>query len=346
VTWLEAIQQELVAAGRGGEAIPEYIEHQMTMGPATAQVPGGSCPASYAGFTTSWTSRPGDFCTKVHPNESWFLHNGAGQRIYRAAGTNSWYVMNIHAPGWRSYIASKIPEIAADFWLDAAFLDDVWATANRPRNQETNSNGVCQECGTDAQWHAANVLALQGIKASASMMGRPVYINSDDSDVFVDQVDGHMIENFGPSWGTTFITEEETLMRMDHVEANVVAGKDVYLVSQGNSNAETARFRYGHALYLLVSGPRVSYRFHNAGIYVTLWDFPEYQFNLGDPTGSRFLVSPNVWRRNFTNGVAIANPDASASQTVALGGTYLTPDGATVTSVTLGPRQGMALRDA
>src|SRR5262249_8286494 len=56
-----------------------YIESQYAMGPSTAP---GNCPASYEGFTTSWTSHAGDFCTLVNPHEDWFLHDSSGARLH------------------------------------------------------------------------------------------------------------------------------------------------------------------------------------------------------------------------------------------------------------------------
>jgi hypothetical protein len=59
-----------------------------------------------------------------------------------------------------------------------------------------------------------------------------------------------------------------------------------------------------------------------------------------------------VWRRDFTNGIALVNPKGNGMQTVQLGGTFVkikgTQDpsvnnGQTVTSVTLQDRDGIIL---
>lgn len=47
--------------------------------------------------------------------------------------------------------------------------------------------------------------------------------------------------------------------------------------------------------------------------------------------------------RRYTGGVALVDPSPSVSQSFQLGGTYLTPSGASVTSVTLAPTTGMIL---
>jgi hypothetical protein len=53
-------------------------------------------------------------------------------------------------------------------------------------------------------------------------------------------------------------------------------------------------------------------------------------------------VSGGVYERGFTNGKAIVNP-TGAPVTVALGGTYVRPDGTTTTSVVLGAYQSEIL---
>jgi hypothetical protein len=321
--------------------ILEYVDEAFAMGPSTALTASGSCPAGYAGFTTSWTSTPDDFCNKVNPNESWFLHNGAGKRIYRDAGGGSFfYLMNAGSAGWRSFVQAKTASLPGSYHMDGVFLDDVWATANNARNRETNSDGTCQECGTDAQWLQAQVGMLQAVKVGAG--SKPVWINSDNTTTLAQLVDGFMVENMGASWGTGFMGQTEIEQRLRDVDANTAAGKDTLLVGQGNQ-ADIERMRFSHAIYLLVAGPHVSYRFQNAGDYRAFWDYPEFHLDVGAASGARYAVGASVWRRDFAGGTAIANLSGSASQTVILGGTYKTPDGSSVTSVTLAPDRGMTL---
>jgi hypothetical protein len=320
--------------------ILEYIQGPHAMGPSTATTRGGSCPASYESFTTSWTSRAGDFCNRVHPNESWFLHNGKGQRLYEAQGPDNWYLMNPASPGWRNYVASKVPQIAGDYHMDGLFLDNVWATTSAPRTRETNSDGTCRECGSDAQWRNANLGFLQAVKRAGRK--RPVWINSDNSSTFVRAVEGGMIENMGASWGSSFMSQSEIESRWRDIDGNVAAGKNMLLVGQGDSRSEVERMRFAHAVYLMVAGPRVSFRFHNAGNYRELWDYPEYRLRMGVATGPRRRVGRSIWRRKFTAGISVVNLSEIQSQRVPLGGTFVLPNGLRTSSVTLGPRQGLA----
>jgi Hypothetical glycosyl hydrolase family 15 len=323
--------------------ILEYVDEAFAMGPSSAM--SRRCAAGYQGYTTTWTSGLNDFCNKVSPNESWFLHNGAGQRIYRDAGGGSYfYLMNPAAPGWRSYVQAKTASLPASYHMDGVFLDDVWATANRPRSRETNSDGTCRECGTDAQWLQAQVGMVQAIKAGAGK--RPVWINSDNSTTLVKPVDGLMIENMGASWGTSFMSQQEIEQRWRDIDVILKAKKSVLLVGQGDSQEDVDRMRFSDAVYLMVAGDRVSYRFQNAGDYRRLWDYPEYHRALGPATGNRYRVGPASWRRNFATGTAIVNLSSDKTQVVKLGRRYVLPSGGTITEVELPPEHGLALARA
>jgi hypothetical protein len=65
--------------------------------------------------------------------------------------------------------------------------------------------------------------------------------------------------------------------------------------------------------------------------------------NLGLPTDPARVAVGVGWMRHYSAGVAIVNPTPSSSQAFSLGGTYKTPDGASVSSVTLSPVSGMIL---
>ncbi len=319
--------------------ILEYVDEAFAMGPSSAMT--GSCPSGYAGYSTTWTSGDNEFCQMVNPNESWFLHNGAGQRIYRDAGGGSYfYLMNPGVAGWRAYVQAKTASLPSDYHMDGVFLDDVWATANDPRNREDDSDGTCLECGTDAQWLQAQIGMLKAVKTGAG--SQPVWINSDSTTDLVAPVDGFMVENMGASWGTGFMPQSEVEQRWTDIDAAIAAGKNAILVGQG-SQGDTERMRFSHVVYLMVAGPNVSYRFQNAGDYRAFWDYPEFKLALGTPNGPRYRVGSSVWRRDFSAGTAVVNLSATTSQTVSLGASYALPGGGTATSVTLAPNHGLAL---
>ena len=286
--------------------ILEYVDEAFAMGPSSAMT--GTCASGYTGYTTTWTSGLNDFCNKVSPNESWFLHNGAGQRIYRDAGGGSYfYLMNPAAPGWRSFVQAKTASLPASYHMDGVFLDDVWATANRPRSRETNSDGTCRECGTDAQWLQAQVGMVQAIKGGAG--AQPVWINSDSTSDLVAPVDGFMIENMGASWGTSFMSQAEVEQRLRDVDTNVAAGKDALLVGQGNQS-DVERMRFSHAIYLLVAGPQ-----SRTGSRTQAITAPFGITRSTDSTSAIRAVHAIRWAVRFGGATSAQEPPSSTSRT-------------------------------
>ena len=63
---------------------------------------------------------------------------------------------------------------------------------------------------------------------------------------------------------------------------------------------------------------------------------------IGQPAAAKQQVGVG-WMRKYTAGVALVDPDPTSSQTFQLPGSYLTPSGETVSSVTLAPTTGMIL---
>jgi hypothetical protein len=155
-------------------------------------------------------------------------------------------------------------------------------------------------------------------------------------------VDGGMIENMAASWGQSFMSQSEITSRWRDIDRVVAAKKSMLLVGQGDSRAEVDRMRFAHAVYLMVAGPRVSFRFQNADNYREFWDYPEYRLPMGLPMGRRHRVGGSVWLRRFATGIAVVNLSASRSQTVSLGRTYVLPNGRRTALVTLGPHEGLA----
>ena len=166
-------------------------------------------------------------------------------------------------------------------------------------------------------------------------------MNSDNTGDYAGPMNGYMIEFWANGWcGTCYLSQSEQEQRMNDVDAAVAAGKSVLLVGQGPASAVES-MRYSHALYLMVAGPNVSYRYGED--YSQLLNYPEYGWNIGSPVAARFKPAPTVFQRNFSAGAAVANMGGS-SVTVNLGDTYILPSGSSANSVTLAAHQGLMLR--
>jgi hypothetical protein len=110
--------------------------------------------------------------------------------------------------------------------------------------------------------------------------------------------------------------------------------------------------RYGLASCLMNDG---YYNFtSNTSTYSGFYWFDEFSANLGTETSTPPTAAwqKGVWRRDFSNGIALVNPKGNGAQTVQLGGTFVKikgtqapsiNNGQTVTSVTLQDRDGIIL---
>jgi hypothetical protein len=120
------------------------------------------------------------------------------------------------------------------------------------------------------------------------------------------------------------------------------AGVDFFAAMSGSSTA-TNIMRYGKASFLLDwDGKGGAFMYLSDGGSTDPWN-PEWTTDIGTPAGAKYQVGVG-WRRNYTAGTALVNPNPTTSQQFALGGTYLMADGTAVTSVTLAPGEGIVLR--
>ena len=81
---------------------------------------------------------------------------------------------------------------------------------------------------------------------------------------------------------------------------------------------------------------------HGVGQYGSLHVYPEYRLPIGHPVG-RAVEQGGIWRRNYSNGVALVNPGDSPTSVV-LDGVYADDRGrAVVSPVTIPPKGGVVL---
>src|SRR5581483_830133 len=124
------------------------------------------------------------------------------------------------------------------------------------------------------------------------------------------------------------------------------------IFNQWGDPTDYQSFRYGLTSCLMNDG-YYSFSSNSGGYNGVVW-FDEYNAKLGQaqsppPTSA---WQKGVWRRDFTNGIALVNPKGNGPQTVQLGGTFVKLKGAqdgsvnsgqTVTSVSLQDRDGIIL---
>ena len=117
------------------------------------------------------------------------------------------------------------------------------------------------------------------------------------------------------------------------------------------SATDYQNLRYGLASCLMDDGYFV---YNSSDSYNDLPWFDEYNANLGTATTapSKSAWQKGVYRRDYTNGIALVNPKGNGTQTLTLDGTYRRINGSqapnvnngqTTTSVTLQDRDGIIL---
>ena len=170
---------------------------------------------------------------------------------------------------------------------------------------------------------------------------------------YTSMADGGLLEGeIGASWSIENWGGWQAMMTQYGLVMAAMNSPKLVIFNQYGSPTDYQSFRYGFASCLMNDA---YYSFTNpANGYTGVVWFDEYNANLGQST-----VAPptaawqnGVWRRDFTNGIALVNPKGNGAQTVQLGGTFVKINGTqvpsinsgqTVTSVTLQDRDGIIL---
>jgi hypothetical protein len=273
----------------------------------------------------------------------WLLDNTSGQ-TFTFQGENWLYATDVGSTGYQNAWASNvITKLDSAPW-DGVFLDDV---------NPTIAYHYCVSCvaryPSDASYGAAMGSFVQNVGSQIQGAGKLAVANigswsSYGSTVnsWLQYLSGAMDEEF-VKWGTTAgsgYANQATWQNQLHEVALAQSENKIFLgVSHSTSTDEQAAL-YGYATELLASNGTASYSL--AQDYSTATWFPEYQYQIGQPTGSYTVSSNGVYERVFTGGVALVNP-GSSSETVSLGGTYSGSGLSNVSTVTLAPQSGLVL---
>lgn len=304
-------RNRLRAAGYTGP-IYTYTAADGVEGPGPYRNSSDACQVGYTGFDNNLAFNTDDFCKYIHPHESWFLHNGKGDRLVEDYfGTGHYaYLMNPADPGWQAYAQDRLLFIKNNWGYDGIWLDNVDLTLDRAYNEAQNGDGAVQEFAGDGEWRAAMAQYLAGIRAKlgnyplwANIVGGD--ITADSWDVYAPYLDGAMDESFGVRWLDNWETPEQWEGQLERSEKWLAAGKGLIAVGQG-TQSDQQRQLFTLASYLLIAQPNQAFfRYTNAASYYdALWLYPNYDAAraLGTPLGPRQQTSPGVWTRQFTGG--------------------------------------------
>ncbi len=177
-----------------------------------------------------------------------------------------------------------------------------------------------------------------------------IVVGNGTTRAYRNELNGNMIENFiAPAWGPTMETYKfnDGQDRINIINSNSGNG--------GGSQNDYQKVRFDLGSTLLEDG-YFSYDYGDQN-HGQLWWYDEYNTDLGAPESESFsqkrlkTYQPDVWRRDFENGLTIVN-STDKTQTVVLDGEYekihgtqdkMINDGSIVNEVNLDEYDGLIL---
>ncbi|MGH8291314.1 MAG: putative glycoside hydrolase [Steroidobacteraceae bacterium] len=256
-----------------------------------------------------------------------------------------WYVNNYYAPNtavngfFMDNVFAK-PRVTGDWYDDGAALPD------------SNSSAAAALQGGYERWFALTHQLMPG-KYQIGNAGSWAMPGATVPAGFKGMTNGATLEALiGASYSTEQWAGWQAMMKEYNTVMQVTSAPNLVVFNQWGSPTDYQSMRYGLASCLMNNG-YYSFTSNSTGYYGVVW-FDEYNAKLGSPV----TVAPTsawqkgVWRRDFTNGIALVNPKGNGAQTVSLGGTFVklkgtqapaVNNGQTVTQVTLQNRDGIIL---
>jgi len=303
-----------------------------------------NCPISYEAARTH---------DKAHPSDPWLLYSKSGQTLTMPHYDLN-HLANVGSTSYRQQWLAGMLKILKTYHWDGVYIDSVLG-----RISDTKTNPSLYK--SDDAWEKAmrNWVAYIGPRLKAQ--GYYVLINtykSGPNDGTADiawwaslapYVSGLQSEYWEQAADakTPFTTNPccwtgHWLNWLKLADAAQRHNADFFTANKG-TGTDTKLMSYLRGSYLLVwngKGGGFSYS-HEPIDKVDPWN-PAWATYIGKPTGARYQVG-RAWRRNYSGGTVIVNPDWAKSQTVKLGGSYRTIDGRTVKSITVKPASAAIL---
>jgi hypothetical protein len=306
-----------------------------------------SCPISYQSAAAHDVSNPSD---------PWLLYSSTGVSLTMPYYPSS-HLVNVGSSSYQQQWASAISSQLRAGGFDGLYMDSVLG-----RISDTGTSPTLYP--TDAAWEPAMRGFVATVGQSLKSQGFYVLANTyksgpnDGSDdiawwaSLAPYVSGLQSEYWEESANavTPFDTNPccwtgHWLSWLGLADAAQQNGADFFTVDKGTAT-NTQLMTYLRGSYLLVwdgSGGAFTYA-HEPDDGVESWD-PAWTTDIGSPTGARYQVGVG-WRRNYSSGTVVVNPDPSTAQSFSLGGSYQTLAGATVSSITVQPQSAAILTSA
>jgi hypothetical protein len=284
------------------------------------------------------------------------LAHGAGGSLVWSKGFGNYLGSPANA-GWITYKQNECQAAIADTGADGCYLDMLGSAPTFAGYNNTLAvNPTTGTTWTKMDWLQATS-NLAGQVAAAT--GKPVLGNGfGDGQRYFDPTGPSRLLLGGTAGSTaeiwlktpsapvtTFESEAQWKQDVDMLaDANQSGGVALTMTKTWGSGttAQKQSWRlYALSSFLLGNGGHSYFYFTGDRHDPATLDSPLYHLPLGAPTGAYAKVG-GVYQRSFSNGRVLVNP-TSSNVTVALGGTFRTSDGATVTSLTMRAHTGQIL---
>ena len=276
-----------------------------------------------------------------HPE--WFLLNTSGQRFTPRSYSYIW-AMDIGSPGYQQRWADNvISELKSQGW-DGVFMDDT-----NPTIKYHYDVASVAKYPSDAAYSAATRSALATIGPQVQAAGKLAVANigswseySTAGNDWLRFLNGGMEEMF-LKWGNSTGGGYGGLGRWNQdlglLKESERQGK-MFLAITHSDPTDAQAARYGYATMLLGSNGRGYFAL--AHDYANETWFPEYDYDLGNPTAAESADASGVHRRPFERGLVLVNPTGS-SQAVSFGGSYTGSGLTNATATTMPAQTGLVL---
>lgn len=278
-------------------------------------------------INADWQKYPANTLFKnFKMQDGWYLHSANGQKISNWTGLTSADMSH----GWSDYLISfaKDQVLSQGIW-DGIFWDMVYDGASwmNGGDVDLNSDGARDNSGElNAEWMRRVEYLL---RASRDRLGvKYILINGTSRVDLQAIVNGRMYEDFPTSWeaGGSWSGIMNGLIR--NQKQNVQPQLYVFNANTNNTGRQDdyKTMRFGLTSALMMDNIYFSFDYGTEN-HAQNWQYDEYGVNLGEPTGEAVSknnsakFSEDVWRRDYSRGVALVNP-TEQSQEVDLGGDF------------------------
>ena len=282
-----------------------------------------------------------------HPD--WFLQDTNGNRVQWADYSQRWW-MDVGNPAYQNTWASNVISEAKQYGVNGVLLDDVdmseaghlpagTTLAKYPTDSDYAAATQSFLANVGPQLQNAGLLAVANIAFPWTPNWEPAYKS------WLGDVSGVMLEHWmKPGQDSSYARygNGDWTYQMQQAADVMDAGKMFLPLTYGDPGDTTTQ-EYARASFLMSwNGGNSSLLWVPDGTGINTWS-SRWTTDLGLPAGPAQQLPSGVWERRYAGGLVLVNPSTTASVSVDTGASYLTPSGASVTSVRLAPTTGAVL---